>query len=138
MNKNLQLPPGFRDAVDHLTVLLEEEISAVSAGDFERMKELMVEKQALVDRLEALGPNIEGVLVPDVEFSQDLRDALENLRGLMKRDTRIIERAVATLKEVASQILGEASDEGPGGLYDAKGHKSKPKTDHSKAFDLSL
>ncbi len=136
MTRKGQHSPDYRPDIDRLTELLEQEIAAVMGGDLERVQELIEEKQALVARLEAAGPGMKERLNRNDWHANDLREALTRLRDLMQRDTRVIERVVSVLKDVASQMLGDGA--GLGDLYDAKGNKKAPKSEAPKAFDVSL
>ena len=128
----------FQVDLDQLTELLEQEIAAAKAGELELVNELMDEKKLLVDKLLAAGPLISKKLGENEPSSSDLREGLVRLRDLMNQDKRIIERVVATLREVASQVLGDSPNKNLGGLYDAKGQKKKQKSENPRAFDLSL
>ena len=126
MTRKGQHSPDYRSDIDRLTELLEQEIAAVMAGDLERVQEL----------LEAAGPEMKERLYRNDWHANDLRESLTLLLELMQRDTRVIERVVSVLKDVASQMLGDGA--GLGDLYDAKGNKKAPKSEAPKAFDVSL
>ena len=121
-----------------LTDVLHREISAVKAADLAQVANLLEQKRALSAALQAAQPEFDALLRNEGPEAQKLRGDLADLYEAIRRNEMIVGRTIATLKEVATQILGDVNGQDLAGLYDSKGLKNNNKTGYSKAFDLSL
>jgi flagellar biosynthesis/type III secretory pathway chaperone len=88
--------------------LLDEEHDALINGDFERIAELMQEKQGLVEKLPAVC---------------DRPEALTMIRDRMARNHRLFDQSLAGLRNVASHLGVLAHVRKTLSTYNGKGQK---------------
>ncbi|KAA0910316.1 hypothetical protein FLO80_17735 [Aquicoccus porphyridii] len=78
------------DAVEALAALLEDERTALLAGDFERLIGMLDDKAALIDQLDAIDDPGEEMLV--------------GIRRLLERNQGLLDSALAGIRGVAGRI----------------------------------
>jgi hypothetical protein len=124
--------------VDRLSRLLHDEIAAIGAGKLEAVRELFVDKAALMAEFEAASGQIETLLKRGGTPATDLRTQIEDLYKLIRKDQALLERMAEATGRAARELSRIRDRHGLGGLYDADGGLRKPCVAAPQQIDQSI
>ena len=128
----------FLSEIKLLITLLEREIAIIEEGDLDALSEILPQKAELVGKLESKAAELEDLISLENDHAQELRESLRELRGLMRRDTRIISRMASSLRDVLRDVFGHGERGNLDGLYDSNGNLQASHRSLSDRVDRSL
>lgn len=124
--------------IDRLARLLRDEIAAIGAGKLETVRELYPDKVALMAELEAVTGRIEDRLSRGDDGAAALRERLDELHVLIRKDHALLERMTEATGSVARELARIRERHGLGGLYDNSGSTSKSGVSAPQQLDKSI
>lgn len=128
----------FLSDIKLLITLLEREIAIIEEGDLDALSEILPQKAELVGKLESEAAELEDLISLENEHAKELRESLRELRGLMRRDTRIISRMASSIRDVLRDVFGHGERGELDGLYDSNGRLNASHRSLSDRIDRSL
>lgn len=128
----------FLNDIKLLIELLEQEIAIIQEGDLNALSKILPQKADLVGKLESKAAELEDLISLEHDQANELRDSLRELRGLMRRDTRIISRMASSVRDVLRDVFGHGERGDLEGLYDANGQLNASSRSISERIDRSL
>ncbi|MFC4669508.1 hypothetical protein ACFO5X_13180 [Seohaeicola nanhaiensis] len=107
--------------IERLTRLLRDEIAAIGAGKLETVRDLYPQKLALYEELQAQSGSVERQIQAGTPESQALRDSLETLHGLIRKDFSLLQNLTAATERVVRELTRIRDRHGLGGIYESSG-----------------
>jgi hypothetical protein len=124
--------------IDRLSRLLHDEVAAIGAGKLEVVRELFVDKAALMAEFEAASDQIETLLKRGGTPATDLRNQMEDLYKLIRKDQALLERMAEATGRAARELARIRDRHGLGGLYDSDGGQRKSSVAAPQQIDQSI
>ena len=124
--------------IERLTRLLRDEIAAITAGTLEKVLELHAEKVSLLAELEEATTGLQARLEAGGERGAELRDQLEELHALVRRDHALLERMTRATERAGKELARIRDRHGLGGLYEASGSRRKGAVAAAQQIDQSV
>ncbi len=128
----------FLSEIKTLITLLEHEIALIQDGDLNALSELLPQKTELAGKLESKAAELEDLISLENDQAEELRESLRELRGLMRRDTRIISRMASSIRDVLRDVFGHGERGNLDGLYGPNGRLNASNRSLSERIDRSL
>ncbi|MCB1342115.1 MAG: hypothetical protein KDK24_13820 [Pseudooceanicola sp.] len=107
--------------VERLAKVLRDEIAAIGAGQLETVRDLYPQKVALYEELQAQTGAVERQLKAATPEAKALREGLDELHGLIRKDFSLLEHLTAATGRVVKELSRIRDRHGLGGLYEADG-----------------
>lgn len=125
------------EALDALTLLLQQEIAAIRRGDLAEVPHFAARKDALAQRLDAASPAIEAVLAADPNDTA-LRSRIAALQDLIRTDQALLDGMTQATGTMIAEIARIRARHGLGGVYGEKGQQLRSLPLLAERFDRSL
>jgi flagellar biosynthesis/type III secretory pathway chaperone len=129
---------GALQLIDRLARLLHDEIAAIAAGQLEIVRDLYPQKVAMLAELEESTATVEARLVIGGPVAAELREKLESLHALIRKDHALLERMTEATGRAARELARIRDRHGLGGLYEASGSRRKQDVASLPQVDQSI
>lgn len=124
--------------IERLARLLRDEIAAIGAGQLETVRDLYPEKLALFEEFEQESGAVEKKLRAGGEAAAKLRESLEQLNILIRKDYSLLSQITSATERVAKELARIRDRHGLGGIYEASGTLRKGNVAPPQQVDQSI